>query len=93
MIVLDTSGKKVGTIIDAYRTVNPIPATTLGGAKHPLHNEVIEIKTGPFGFGPHLYIPTSAIDDGREDSVFLSKAREEFESLGWREEVARGERP
>ena len=85
MTVLDTSGKKVGTIIDVYRTVNPMPATAPGGAEHLPHNEVMEIKTGLFGFGPHFYVPTSAIDDGREDSVFLSKSREEFESLGWRD--------
>jgi hypothetical protein len=33
--------------------------------------------------GQHYYIPTSAIDDGLEESVFVSKRREELDHIGW----------
>jgi hypothetical protein len=80
MSVCDTSGKKVGTIVQVHHIGDAPPA--MAAAPVP-HNQVMEVKTGLLGLGPHLDIPTSAIDDGLEDSVFLSQPQEEFERLGW----------
>jgi hypothetical protein len=85
MSVCDIVGKKVGTIVQLHRIGDAPPATAAGGATPVPHNQVMEIKTGLLGLGPHLYIPTSAIDDGVEDSVFLSQPQDEFERLGWHE--------
>jgi len=89
MTVFDMAGKKVGTISHVYRFADtPVPAGQSGfesAAAGGPSNSVMEVKTGLFGLGPHLYIPTDAIDDGLEDSVFISKPREEFERMGWHE--------
>jgi hypothetical protein len=85
MSVCDTAGKKIGTIVQVHNIGDAPPATPAAGAAALPHNQVMEIKTGLLGLGPHLYIPTSAIDDGLEDSVFLSQPKEEFERLGWHE--------
>jgi hypothetical protein len=84
MSVCDTAGKKVGTIVQVHHIGDAPPATAGGVAPVP-HDQVMEIKTGFLGLGPHLYIPTTAIDDGLENSVFLSQPQEEFERLGWHE--------
>jgi len=81
MSVCDIAGKKVGTIVQVHDIGDAPPAT----AAAPVRSQVMEIKTGLLGLGPHLYIPASAIDDGLEDSVFLSQPQEEFERLGWHE--------
>ncbi|HEX3246509.1 MAG TPA: hypothetical protein VHX16_13965 [Chloroflexota bacterium] len=89
MTVFDMEGKKVGTISQVYRFADTaVPAGHSGFANTPSaehSSSVMEVKTGLFGMGQHLYIPTDAIDDGLEDSVFISKPREEFERLGWHE--------
>jgi hypothetical protein len=85
MSVCDIVGKKVGTIVQLHRIGDAPPAAAAGGATPVPHNQVMEIKTGLLGLGPHLYIPTSAIDDGVEDSVFLWQPQDEFERLGWHE--------
>src|SRR5688500_9118464 len=83
MTVCDKAGKKVGTIHQVHHIADAAPATAAGGAVPVSHERVMEIKTGLLGLGSHLYIPTSAIDDGLEDSVFIAQAQEEFEGLGW----------
>jgi len=85
MTVCDTAGKKVGTIVQVHHIEDAPPATAAAGAAAVPRNQVMEVKTGLLGLGPHLYIPTSAIDDGLEDSVVLSQPQDEFERLGWHE--------
>jgi hypothetical protein len=90
MTVFDMAGKKVGTISHVYRFADSaVPAGHSGfeSAGRP-GDSVMEVKTGIFGVGPRLYIPTDAIDDGLEDSVFISRPREEFERMGWSEKPA-----
>jgi len=85
MSVCDTAGKKVGTIVEIHHIGDVPSATAAAGAEPVPRNQVMELKTGLLGLGPHFYIPTSAIDDGLEESVFLSQPQEEFERLGWHE--------
>lgn len=82
MDVCDVTGEKVGSIAHIYQfedaateDVTPARAT----------EEIIEVKTGFLGFGKHLFIPVSAVQEVLTDSIFLSKSRETFEELGYEE--------
>jgi hypothetical protein len=90
MDVCDIGGDKVGTISHVYRYAEAGVSTTGLGASTspegpPTDEEVLEVKTGFLGLGSHLYIPLSAIQETLNDCVFVSKSKDEFESLGWHE--------
>ena len=44
--------------------------------------EVVEVKTGPFGLGKHLYVPPSAVDAVTEAGLILKQAKSEFHAYG-----------
>ncbi len=44
--------------------------------------EVVEVKTGPFGLGKHLYVPPEAVDGVTEAGVILKHAKYEFHDFG-----------
>jgi hypothetical protein len=82
MKVYDMSGEKIGEIARVYR----YPVVSGSRADSPdatSQEDLIDVKTGWFGLGQHYYIPTSAIDDGLEESIFVSKRREDLDDLGW----------
>ena len=82
MKVYDMSGEKIGEISKVYRY--PVLAGSQSDVSTATaQHDIIEVKTGWFGMGQHYYIPTSAIDDGLEESVFISRKRDELENLGW----------
>ena len=70
----DVNGEKVGSVNRVYREDD-----AMMGAGQPVHEEVIEVKTGIFGLGEKLYVPVSAVDDATEDAVFVAKPRDAFE--------------
>lgn len=84
MDVCDVTGEKIGSISHLHRLKSADTATvdTNSAAGHPV-DEIMEIKTGFLGLGKHYYIPVSAVQEVLTDSVFLSKARELFEGLGY----------
>jgi hypothetical protein len=82
MKVFDMSGNKIGEISKVYR-YPVLSDSSSGPATVTAQHDIIEVKTGWFGLGQHYYIPTSAIDDGLEESVFISKQREDLDNLGW----------
>jgi len=84
MDVCDVTGEKVGSISHIYR----FDEATDEQASARTGDELIEIKTGFLGFGKHLYIPMSAVQEVLTDSIFLSKSRESFEELGFDEKPA-----
>jgi hypothetical protein len=90
MTVYDMAGEKIGTIARVFRYTDPTghAGGAVSSSARTTPDEVMEVKTGFFGLGHHFYIPTDAIDDGLESSIFLSKPREEFERLGWDEKPA-----
>jgi hypothetical protein len=47
-----------------------------------VHREVIEVKTGPFGLGKHLYVPPNAVDGVTEAGVILRHPKQEFHDVG-----------
>src|SRR5205085_3011250 len=73
----DMNGDKVGSVARVYREDDAMMS-----AGQPVHEEVIEVKTGIFGLGEKLYVPVSAVDDATEDAVLVAKPREAFEA-GW----------
>jgi len=78
MSVCDITGGKVGTIVTVHRSNEPLdPAAAI------VSDEILEVKTGLFGLGKHLYIPMNAVQEANEAGVFLSHPKERFESLGY----------
>ena len=91
--VCDVSGEKVGTIARVYRYADALvgagdSGATVPAAEPPSHDEIIEVKTGLFGLGSHLYIPIGAIQDMLQESVFLSEPKSAFDRLGWHDKPA-----
>jgi hypothetical protein len=80
MDVCDVTGEKVGSISHIHGF-----GETTDDATTPARtgDEVIEVKTGFLGFGKHLYIPLTAVQEVLTDSIFLSKSRESFDELGY----------
>ncbi len=70
----DANGDKVGSVNHVYREDD-----AMMGEGQPMHEEVIEVKTGILGLGEKLYVPVSAVDDTTENAVFVAKPREQFE--------------
>lgn len=68
MDVCDVSGEKVGTVARLHH-----PAAA---------QEVIEIKTGMFGLGQHLYVQSDEIDAVTEAGVILRHAKQQFHEAG-----------
>ncbi|HEU0169062.1 MAG TPA: hypothetical protein VFS62_14890 [Chloroflexota bacterium] len=75
----DVNGDKVGTIAHVYRED---VAAMDGGA--PVHEEVIEVKTGFLGLGQRLYVPVSAVADTTDAAAFVDKSAGEFDPT-WHE--------
>jgi hypothetical protein len=44
--------------------------------------DVVEVKTGPFGLGTHLYVPQSAVDAVTDAGLILKHAKHEFHEVG-----------
>ena len=68
MDVCDVSGEKVGTVARVHRQM----ATS----------EVVEVKTGLFGLGKHLYVPAEEVDGVTEAGLILKHAKHEFHEVG-----------
>ncbi|MDP8922103.1 MAG: DUF2171 domain-containing protein [Chloroflexota bacterium] len=77
MDVCDIGGDKVGSVAHVYHYEN------LPEGQAPPGEEFFEVKSGLFGLGHHYYFPMSAVQEIVGECVFLSKAKEQFESLGW----------
>jgi hypothetical protein len=78
MDVCDVGGDKIGSIAQIHRFSElPDPAD------ESVPDEVMEVKTGLLGLGKHLYVPLSAVQEVLPESVFLSRPKEDFESLGY----------
>ena len=83
MDVCDVGGDKVGSIAAVHHVgeaPDPAPAS--------MPDDILEVKTGLLGLGKHLYVPMSAVQEVLTESVFLSRPKEDFESLGYHEKPA-----
>ena len=84
MDVCDMDGNKFGTINRVFRPelagVGAGAVTTAGSMPH---EDIIEVKTGLFGLGKHLYVPFGAIQDVTSGCVFINASKENIEEQGW----------
>ena len=87
MDVCDVNGDKVGSVARVYRHEMAAVGAGVGSSSTGLgseaHDEILEVKTGFFGLGKHLYAPLSAIHDLTQGCVFLTKSKEEIDDLDW----------
>ena len=87
MEVSDINGDKVGTVSRVYRYEATASGAVVASASSP-GEEIVEVKSGLLGLGTHYYIPMSAIADATQSCVFVSKPKDDFQSLGWHEKPA-----
>ena len=45
--------------------------------------DILEVKTGLFGLGKHLYVPFGAIQDVTSGCVFINASKDNIEEQGW----------
>ena len=83
MDVCDVGGDKVGSVGEVHHVSQlPDPAAA------SVPDEILEVKTGLLGLGKHLYVPMSAVQEVLSESVFISRPKEDFESLGYYDKPA-----
>ena len=82
MDVCDVGGDKIGSVAVVHR-FNELPAAAAG-----VPEEILEVKTGLLGLGKHLYVPMSAVQEVLTESVFISRPKEDLESLGYYQKPA-----
>ena len=85
MDVCDIDGNKLGTVNRVYRHEFATAGTepTPGAVGTLPHDEIIEVKTGLFGLGKHIYVPFSAIQDVTSACVFINQPKDRIEQRGW----------
>lgn len=84
MDVCDVDGNKLGSVSRVYRhefaSVGSEAASSVGTMPR---DDILEVKTGLFGLGKHLYIPFSAIQDVTSGCVFINQPKDSVEQQGW----------
>ena len=84
MDVCDTDGDKFGSVNRVFRhefaSVGTEGSSSVGTMPR---DEILEVKTGLFGLGKHLYIPFSAIHDVTSGCVFINEPKDRIEDQGW----------
>ena len=78
MDVCDVRGDKIGSVAHVHQL-----SESAGSAVAGAHDEILEVKTGFLGLGKHLYVPVSDVQEVLRESIFLSRPKEDFESLGY----------
>jgi hypothetical protein len=69
--VCDMEGAKVGTVARVLREdVSVVDAPD---------DDIVEVKTGPFGLGHRLYVPVGAIDNATTAALFVRASHDEME--------------
>ena len=66
--VCDVSGEKVGTVARVHHAMES--------------DQVIEVKTGLFGLGKHLYVTTDQINSLTDGGVILKHPKQDFHTFG-----------
>jgi hypothetical protein len=95
MDVCDVDGNKFGSIGRVYRHElsalgGETSAAAVGGETPAeasvgtmTRDEILEVKTGVFGLGKHLYVPFSAIQDVTSGCVFINQPKDSLDQQGW----------
>ena len=87
MDVCDVDGNKFGSISRVYRQemaaiTGEMPAEA-SGVGTMQREEILEVKTGIFGLGKHLYVPFGAIQDVTSGCVFINQPKDSLDQQGW----------
>ena len=75
MDVCDFKGSRVGSVARVYRyDASEADTTSVDGgvAVATDTDEIVEVKTGPFGLGKHYFVPLGQIHEVIGDSIILS---------------------
>ena len=87
MDVCDVDGNKFGSINRVYRhelaSVGAGDGGASAGADTPSHEDILDVKTGFFGLGKHLYVPFSAIQDVTSGCAFINQPKDRVDQAGW----------
>ena len=83
MDVCDVEGEKIGTVARLYRH-EPDDGAADSQSDRP---EIVELKTGPSGWGEHLYIRLNAVQHVTQRSLFLSRHKRDLDQT-WRNKLA-----
>ncbi|HLZ28664.1 MAG TPA: hypothetical protein VKV73_15225 [Chloroflexota bacterium] len=84
MEVCDVLGYRIGTIARVHRDEYALVEAHVGPSEErPQTDGVMEVKTGPLGLGPRLYVPVTEIREVIDESVFLDKNKNEV-ARDWR---------
>jgi hypothetical protein len=86
MDVCDQNGDKIGTVAHIYRhEMAAVGAGMSAGPDVPdaPTTEILEVKTGLLGLGRRLYVPMSQVHDLTSGCVFLTRHKDEIDSLDW----------
>ena len=68
MDVCDVSGEKVGTVARLHQLASA--------------QDMVEVQTGIFGLGQHLYVPPEEVDAVTEAGLILRHAKQQFHEVG-----------
>ena len=87
MDVCDVDGNRFGSISRVYRhelaaVTGEVPAE-VSGVSTLQREEILEVKTGLFGLGKHLYVPFGAIQDVTSACVFINQPKDALDQQGW----------
>ena len=77
MEVCDVSGDKIGSVARVHH-LDELP----GPDGEAALDEILEVKTGFLGLGQRLYVPLSVVQEVFSETIFLSRSKEELDSLG-----------
>src|SRR5262245_336746 len=74
MDVCDSRGGGLGSVVRVYRyeSASEADERATGDVSTSIGDEVLEVKTGLFGLGKHLWVPIGSIQEVISDSVFLA---------------------
>ena len=75
------SGEQSARQITSGMDVCDVSGEKVGSVAH-VYREVVEVKTGPFGLGKHLYVPPNEVDSVTEAGVILRHPKQEFHDVG-----------
>ena len=72
MDVCDARGSRLGSVARVYRYDSAANGAEPAVVDEPVADEVVEVKTGMFGLGKHLFVPLGSVQEVIDDSVFLA---------------------
>jgi hypothetical protein len=83
MDVCDVLGEKFGRVSRVHHREVAVAGTSAVYADTTPSVDIIEVQTGLFGLGRRLYIPTGAVEDVVDGSIFVKAPKDRLDERGW----------